>query len=92
VIQIARTSRLTRGSIAARSAHEARIRSALLAHAAPVWLPVLALVALAIKSTDPLAPVMFPQMRTGRGGSRFRMYKFRTMVRNAEDLKQTTPT
>jgi lipopolysaccharide/colanic/teichoic acid biosynthesis glycosyltransferase len=55
---------------------------------APVWLPALALVALVIKCSDWRAPVMFPQMRTGRGGIRFRMYKFRTMVPNAEDLKE----
>lgn len=55
---------------------------------APVWLPTIALVAFAIKCSDWRAPVLFPQMRTGRGGNRFQMYKFRTMVPNAEDLKQ----
>ena len=55
---------------------------------APIWLPVLSLVALAIKCSDWRAPVVFPQMRTGRGGNRFQMYKFRTMVRNAEELKE----
>jgi lipopolysaccharide/colanic/teichoic acid biosynthesis glycosyltransferase len=55
---------------------------------APIWLPALALIAFAIKCSDWSAPAMFPQMRTGRGGNRFRMYKFRTMVPNAEDLKQ----
>jgi lipopolysaccharide/colanic/teichoic acid biosynthesis glycosyltransferase len=49
---------------------------------------VFAVVALLIKLSEPRAPVMFPQVRTGRGGVRFRMYKFRTMVRNAEQLKQ----
>jgi lipopolysaccharide/colanic/teichoic acid biosynthesis glycosyltransferase len=33
-------------------------------------------------------PVLFPQERTGKGGRRFRMYKFRTMVRDAAALKQ----
>jgi len=33
-------------------------------------------------------PIFFTQWRTGRGGRRFRMYKFRTMVTNAEELKQ----
>jgi len=55
----------------------------------PVWLPVIAIVALAIKVGAPRAPVMFPQLRTGRGGHRFRMYKFRTMVPGAEALKET---
>jgi lipopolysaccharide/colanic/teichoic acid biosynthesis glycosyltransferase len=31
--------------------------------------------------------VMFAQKRTGRGGRRFPMWKFRTMVANAEELK-----
>jgi lipopolysaccharide/colanic/teichoic acid biosynthesis glycosyltransferase len=56
---------------------------------APVWLPAIALVALAIKISAPRAPVMFAQMRTGRGGHRFHMFKFRTMVPNAEGLKQS---
>jgi lipopolysaccharide/colanic/teichoic acid biosynthesis glycosyltransferase len=34
-------------------------------------------------------PVLFCQVRTGRDGARFRMYKFRTMVRNAEELKRS---
>jgi lipopolysaccharide/colanic/teichoic acid biosynthesis glycosyltransferase len=32
-------------------------------------------------------PIFFSQDRTGRGGRRFRMYKFRTMVVNAAELK-----
>ncbi len=51
-----------------------------------VALPVLALCALAIRLDSP-GPVVFGQMRTGRDGRRFRMWKFRTMVRNAEELK-----
>ena len=54
---------------------------------APLWLPTFALVALAIKSTDPAAPILFVQPRTGRGGRRFPMFKFRTMVPDAEALK-----
>jgi lipopolysaccharide/colanic/teichoic acid biosynthesis glycosyltransferase len=37
---------------------------------------------------SPGAPVMFFQYRTGRNGKRFKMYKFRSMVPNAEELKQ----
>ena len=56
---------------------------------APIWLVILALTAVAVKIQDPRAPVLFIQQRTGRGGYRFRMYKFRTMVPNAEELKRT---
>jgi lipopolysaccharide/colanic/teichoic acid biosynthesis glycosyltransferase len=53
----------------------------------PFWLPALALIALGIWITSPGAPVVFKQLRTGKGGRRFDMYKFRTMVPNAEALK-----
>lgn len=59
---------------------------ALCVAAAPLLIPVAALVALAIWLENP-GPVLFTQWRTGRNGERFRMYKFRTMVPNAEDLK-----
>jgi lipopolysaccharide/colanic/teichoic acid biosynthesis glycosyltransferase len=51
-----------------------------------VCLPVLALCALAVRLNSP-GPIVFSQLRTGRDGRRFRMYKFRTMVANAEELK-----
>lgn len=54
--------------------------------ALPVALPVLALCAIAIRLDSP-GPILFTQMRTGRHGVRFAMFKFRTMVPNAEDLK-----
>jgi lipopolysaccharide/colanic/teichoic acid biosynthesis glycosyltransferase len=54
---------------------------------APLWLPVLAIIALVIRITSPGAPVIFKQLRTGKGGRRFDMYKFRTMVPNAEEIK-----
>lgn len=53
----------------------------------PLWLPALAIIALVIRITSPGAPVVFRQLRTGKGGRRFDMYKFRTMVPNAEELK-----
>jgi len=48
------------------------------------WL--LALVALAVKIMSP-GPVWFRQLRAGLNGAPFTMYKFRTMVTNAEQLK-----
>lgn len=49
-------------------------------------LPVMAACALAVRLDTP-GPVVFAQMRTGRDARRFRMWKFRTMVANAEELK-----
>jgi exopolysaccharide biosynthesis polyprenyl glycosylphosphotransferase len=45
-----------------------------------------ALIALLIKFTSP-GPVFFRQMRSGINGQPFTIYKFRTMVTNAEQLK-----
>jgi exopolysaccharide biosynthesis polyprenyl glycosylphosphotransferase len=48
------------------------------------WL--LALIALLIKVTSP-GPALFRQQRSGLNGRPFTLYKFRTMVTNAEQLK-----
>jgi len=53
----------------------------------PFWLPLNVIIAVVIRITSPGAPVIFEQLRTGKGGRRFSMYKFRTMVPNAEELK-----
>jgi len=53
----------------------------------PLWLPLNGVIALIIRLTSPGAPAVFRQLRTGKGGRRFHMYKFRTMVPNAEELK-----
>lgn len=50
--------------------------------------PLLAGVALVVKITSP-GPVLFTQLRTGQGGHRFRLLKFRTMVADAERLKDS---
>ncbi len=50
-------------------------------------MPLFALVAIAIKSTSS-GPIFFRQYRSGLGGRRFAMYKFRSMVVDAEDRKQ----
>lgn len=55
--------------------------------ALPFWLPLIGLIALIIRVTSPGAPAIFVQYRTGKGGQRFRMFKFRSMVPNAEELK-----
>ncbi|MBI4314371.1 MAG: sugar transferase [Chloroflexi bacterium] len=55
--------------------------------ALPVVLPVLGLCALLIKLETPDGPTVFTQKRTGKDGVPFLMYKFRTMVVNAEELK-----
>ncbi len=54
----------------------------------PFVIPVFLLCALLIKIESPDGPIVFAQNRTGKGGKRFKMYKFRTMVPNAEELKQ----
>lgn len=54
----------------------------------PLLLPICLVIALAIKLESPGGPVFFKQRRTGKGGQRFSMFKFRTMVPNAEDLKK----
>lgn len=48
---------------------------------------LMGIVALLIYLDNP-GPVFFKQQRTGKGGKRFGIYKFRTMVTNAEELKQ----
>lgn len=45
--------------------------------------PVLLLIAIAVKA-DSKGPAVFSQRRLGRGGREFNMYKFRTMVVDAE--------
>ncbi len=53
----------------------------------PFLLPVFLLIVFLIKLESPNGPVMFKQDRTGKNGKRFKMYKFRSMVPNAEELK-----
>ena len=51
-----------------------------------VLLPLFAAVALAIKLETP-GPVFFRQVRMGRGDQTFRIFKFRTMVDDADEQK-----
>ncbi len=55
--------------------------------AAPLWVPVLLICALLVRLEGNHGPVLFTQLRTGKGGKRFLMYKFRTMVPDAEERK-----
>ena len=50
--------------------------------------PLLLVIALAIKFQDG-GPILFRQKRVGRGGEEFWMYKFRSMVVDAESRKAT---
>jgi exopolysaccharide biosynthesis polyprenyl glycosylphosphotransferase len=51
-----------------------------------IVIPVIPLIALAIKFTSP-GPVFFRQKRSGLNGTPFTIYKFRTMGSNAEQFK-----
>ena len=53
----------------------------------PITLPIMGVIALAIWVDDP-GPVFFKQTRVGENGEPFEMYKFRTMVENAEKLRR----
>lgn len=52
-----------------------------------ILLPLFVLLASIIKIEDRKGPIIFKQIRVGKNGKRFYMYKFRSMVCNAEDLK-----
>ncbi|MDK0876615.1 sugar transferase [Clostridium perfringens] len=49
--------------------------------------PVFLIVAIAIKIEDHKGSILFSQKRVGQYGKEFNMYKFRSMVSNAEELK-----
>lgn len=53
-----------------------------------IFLPVMLVAALAIKLNDG-GPVLFRQERVGKDGARFVLYKFRTMIRDAERHQET---
>jgi exopolysaccharide biosynthesis polyprenyl glycosylphosphotransferase len=66
-----------------------RATDMVLAAAAMVLLsPFLLLVALVIRLTSP-GPAIFRQVRCGLNGRRFVFYKFRSMVNNAEQMKES---
>ncbi|KRF54327.1 multidrug MFS transporter [Bacillus sp. Soil745] len=47
--------------------------------------PIFLIVAILIKIEDPKGPVFFKQVRVGKDETEFHMYKFRSMVTDAED-------
>ncbi|MBQ8997531.1 MAG: sugar transferase [Clostridium sp.] len=49
--------------------------------------PLFIIIAIIIKFTSK-GPIFFSQKRVGRDGKEFKMYKFRSMVVNAEELKE----
>jgi exopolysaccharide biosynthesis polyprenyl glycosylphosphotransferase len=73
---------LTRSSSLLKRAFDLLGASVMLLAAAPLMI----LIAIAIKLED-RGPVFFHQLRVGRYGRRFEMFKFRTMVPDAEALK-----
>ncbi|WP_029508331.1 sugar transferase [Paucilactobacillus suebicus] len=48
--------------------------------------PLFLVVALCIKIDDPRGPIFYSQIRVGKSGRKFRMFKFRSMVTNADQL------
>ncbi len=53
---------------------------------APVWGIIFGITALAIRMEGP-GPILYGQARVGQGGRQFRVWKFRSMVENADELK-----
>lgn len=51
------------------------------------FMPLLLLIALLIKADSP-GPVLYAALRAGRKGRAFHCYKFRTMVKDADSLKE----
>lgn len=49
-----------------------------------VLLPLFTMVALIIKAEDPKGTVFYSQIRIGRNGRKFKMFKFRSMITNAD--------
>ena len=83
------TKRSSPGLSASISRSEAKLKRCidvvLLVICAPVVIPVMALLATAIKISSP-GPVLFSQNRIGLGGRSFRMWKFRSMIVDADSL------
>lgn len=55
----------------------------------PLLVPLVLLVMFLMKHEYPNRKIFYKQLRTGQDGKRFWMYKFQTMVPNADELKPT---
>jgi len=77
-----RPLRLSRSSLVVKRCFDFAVASTLLL----IALPLLATLALAVRLSS-RGPVFFRQTRVGRDGDPFRIFKFRTMVADAEALK-----
>jgi exopolysaccharide biosynthesis polyprenyl glycosylphosphotransferase len=75
---------LTRSSISVKRVFDLAVASLGLLAMAPLMIAI----AIAIK-LDSRGPVFFRQRRVGRHGEHFRLFKFRTMVQNADELKDS---
>ena len=54
-----------------------------------ILIPVFLIIGILIKLEDPKGSIFFSQKRNGLNGKEFNMYKFRSMVHNAEDLLES---
>ena len=54
-----------------------------------ILMPVFLIIGILIKLEDPKGSIFFSQKRNGLNGKEFNMYKFRSMVHNAEDLLES---
>lgn len=48
--------------------------------------PIFVIIAIIMKCAEPEAPIFFAHTRNGKGGKKFKMYKFRTMCQDAETM------
>lgn len=56
-----------------------------------IFSPLLFYISYKIKRQDPKGPVFFSQNRLGKNGEVFKIYKFRTMIMNAEEILYNNP-
>lgn len=52
-------------------------------------IPIFVITAILIKIDDPNGPIIYSQIRIGKDGHPFKMYKFRSMVTNADERLKT---